>query len=49
MVRQDGRWRFAARRLTFYFLAPLQEGWAGRPFHNPASSMSQKSREGAGS
>lgn len=36
MVRQDGAWRFAARRITFYFLAPLHEGWAGRPFHNPA-------------
>ena len=36
MVRVDGVWRFAARRITFYFLAPLSEGWAGRPFHNPA-------------
>jgi uncharacterized protein (TIGR02246 family) len=30
--RVDGRWRFASRRITFYFLAPLSEGWAGRPF-----------------
>lgn len=32
MRRVDGRWRFAARRITFYFLSPLSEGWAGRPF-----------------
>lgn len=28
----DGRWRFASRKITFYFLTPLSEGWAGRPF-----------------
>lgn len=38
MVKQDGVWRFASRRITFYFLAPLHEGWAGRPFHNPATA-----------
>ncbi|MBR0683333.1 nuclear transport factor 2 family protein [Roseomonas eburnea] len=37
LIKQDGVWRFAARRITFYFLAPLHEGWAGRPFHNPAA------------
>lgn len=31
-VRVDGEWKFAARILTFYFLSPLSEGWAGRPF-----------------
>jgi hypothetical protein len=32
MVRQDGRWRFRSRIITFYYLAPLSQGWAGRPF-----------------
>jgi len=32
MVRVDGRWRFRSRHITFYFLTPLSEGWAGRPF-----------------
>jgi hypothetical protein len=32
MVRQDGRWRFRSRIITFYYLAPLSRGWAGRPF-----------------
>ncbi len=32
MHRVDGRWRFASRKITFYFLSPLSEGWAGRPF-----------------
>jgi hypothetical protein len=32
MVRQDGRWRFKSRIITFYYLAPLSQGWAGRPF-----------------
>jgi hypothetical protein len=31
-ARVDGRWLFASRILTFYFLSPLNEGWAGRPF-----------------
>lgn len=28
----DGRWRFASRRITFYFLGPLDQGWTGREF-----------------
>jgi hypothetical protein len=32
MVRRDGRWRFKSRIITFYYLAPLSQGWAGRPF-----------------
>ncbi|KAA2212342.1 nuclear transport factor 2 family protein [Teichococcus oryzae] len=32
MVRQGGRWRFQSRVITFYYLAPLSQGWAGRPF-----------------
>ncbi|RKK05245.1 nuclear transport factor 2 family protein [Pseudoroseomonas wenyumeiae] len=32
MVRRDGRWRFQSRVITFYYLAPLSQGWAGRPF-----------------
>lgn len=30
--RVDGRWRFASRTITFYFLSPLSEGWTGRRF-----------------
>jgi len=32
MQRVDGRWLFRSRTITFYYLAPLSEGWAGRPF-----------------
>ncbi|PHK95215.1 DUF4440 domain-containing protein [Pseudoroseomonas rhizosphaerae] len=37
LQRVDGRWRFRSRRITFYFLAPLREGWAGRPFPGRAA------------
>jgi hypothetical protein len=30
--RMDRRWRFKSRIITFYFLAPLSEGWAGKSF-----------------
>ena len=30
--RVDGRWLFQSRTITFYYLAPLAQGWAGRPF-----------------
>ncbi len=32
MQRVDGRWLFQSRTITFYYLAPLAQGWAGRPF-----------------
>lgn len=28
LVRQDGRWLFARRRVTFFYFAPLADGWA---------------------
>ena len=31
MQRVDGRWRFRSRAITFYYFAPLSEGWTGRP------------------
>jgi len=31
MVRSDGRWRFKSRRITFYYYAPLADGFVGRP------------------
>ena len=31
MQRVDGRWRFRSRAITFYYFAPLGEGWTGRP------------------
>lgn len=31
MVRAGGRWRFRSRVITFYYFAPLSEGWTGRP------------------
>jgi hypothetical protein len=40
MRRVNGRWRFASRKITFYFLAPLSEGWAGRPF--PGRALAPK-------
>lgn len=32
LQRVDGQWLFRSRTITFYYLAPLAEGWAGRPF-----------------
>ncbi len=32
LQRVGGRWLFESRTITFYYLAPLTEGWAGRPF-----------------
>ncbi len=29
MERVDGRWRFRSRVITFYYFAPLSEGWTG--------------------
>lgn len=43
MRRVDGRWRFASRKITFYFLSPLSEGWAGRPF--PVRGAAAKAAE----
>lgn len=37
MRRVDGRWLFVSRKITFYFLSPLSEGWAGHPFPGRAS------------
>lgn len=31
LVRLDGRWRFKSRHLTFYYFAPLKDGFIGRP------------------
>ena len=31
MERVDGSWRFRSRVITFYYFAPLREGWTGRP------------------
>jgi hypothetical protein len=31
----DGRWRFKSRIITFYFLTPLEKGWAGLPGRSP--------------
>lgn len=28
-VRTAGKWKFASRKLTMNYLAPVQEGWAG--------------------
>ncbi|MCK8783201.1 nuclear transport factor 2 family protein [Roseomonas sp. NAR14] len=40
MVRTAGGWRFRSRRITFYYLSPLSEGWTGgrvpRPGPSPA-------------
>lgn len=33
MVRVDGRWKFKSRRITFYYYAPLSEGFVGGPQH----------------
>jgi len=29
LVRQNGRWRFRSRAITFYYLSPVSEGWTG--------------------
>lgn len=29
--REDGVWRFRSRRITFYYFAPLSEGFVGAP------------------
>jgi hypothetical protein len=31
MLRVDGHWKFKSRRITFYYFAPLSEGFVGRP------------------
>lgn len=31
--REDGVWRFRRRRITFYYFAPLSEGFVGRPVY----------------
>lgn len=31
MVRVGGRWKFKSRAITFYYFAPLSEGFVGRP------------------
>lgn len=31
--REDGRWLFRKRRITFYYHAPLSEGFVGSPQH----------------
>lgn len=40
LVRQDGRWRFRSRAITFYYLSPLSEGWTGGRVPPPARSAS---------
>ena len=32
MRKIGGQWRFASRKITFYYLSPLTQGWSGRPF-----------------
>jgi len=27
LVKQDGRWKFKSRTVTFYYFVPLKEGW----------------------
>ncbi len=41
LERKGGRWRFKSRIITFYFLAPLETGWAGLPFpgREPAAGI----------
>ena len=31
LVRVGGRWKFRSRAITFYYFAPLSEGFVGRP------------------
>lgn len=31
MVKVDGAWKFASRKITFYFYSPLSEGFTGSP------------------
>ncbi|MBI3302700.1 MAG: nuclear transport factor 2 family protein [Deltaproteobacteria bacterium] len=28
LVKQEGKWKFKSRKVTFYYLVPLKEGWA---------------------
>lgn len=35
-VREDGRWKFKSRKITFYFYSPLSEGFTGT---QPATSV----------
>ncbi|WP_109507853.1 nuclear transport factor 2 family protein [Nocardioides speluncae] len=46
MVRcDDGRWRFAERRVTFFFWSPLADGWqAGRYDYPPAAHAADANR-----
>lgn len=39
MVRQDGRWLFAERKVTFFWWVPLAEGWqSGKLGWDPAEA-----------
>ena len=29
LLKQEGRWRFKSRTVTFHFFVPLKDGWAG--------------------
>ncbi|WP_138470193.1 nuclear transport factor 2 family protein [Poseidonocella sp. HB161398] len=31
LMREDGVWKFRKRQITFYYMAPLAEGFTGRP------------------
>lgn len=43
-VRQEGRWLFARRRVSFFYFAPLAEGWApGRIVPNNARQAAEPS------
>jgi hypothetical protein len=45
LVRVDGQWKFAVRLLTFYFLSPLSEGFAGRPFPGRSAASEGQGRD----
>ena len=38
MRKTGGQWRFVSRRITFYYLSPLSQGWSGRPFPGRAKA-----------
>ncbi len=27
LIKQDGKWKFKSRKVTFYYFVPLREGW----------------------
>jgi hypothetical protein len=37
LIKQEGKWKFKRRTITFHFFVPLSEGWAGERMQFPSA------------